>query len=57
MIRSFLELLKPLLGVPDDYAFAAMIPLGRPVKQLTRLRRNPVEFFTTFERFDGEPLA
>lgn len=48
--------LKALLGVPDSYAFAAMIPLGKPVKQLTKLRRNPVEAFTTLERFDGEAL-
>ena len=48
--------LKALLGVPEPYAFAAMIPLGRPVKQLTKLRRNPVESFATLERFDGESL-
>ena len=48
--------LKTLLNVPDQYAFAAMIPLGKPVKQLTKLKRRPVEAFTTFERFDGAPL-
>ena len=45
-----------LFGVPEHYAFAAMLPIGRPVKQLTRLRRKPVESFTTLEQFDGEPL-
>ncbi len=49
--------LKELLGVPAPYAFAAMIPVGRPVKQLTRLKRKPVEAFATLERFDGPPLA
>lgn len=49
--------LKALLGVPDEYAFAAMIPLGRPVKQLTKLTRKPVEEFATLERFDGETLS
>jgi nitroreductase len=49
--------LKKLLHVPDEYAFAAMIPLGKPVKQLTKLKRNPVESFTTMERFDGAPLV
>ena len=50
-------LLRELLGVPDSYAFAAMIPLGRPVKQLTKLKRNPVETFAAMERFDGDPLV
>jgi len=49
--------LKTLVGVPDEYAFAAMLPLGKPVKQLTRLKRKPVEAFAVRERFDGEPLA
>ncbi len=48
--------LKQLLGVPDQYAFATMIPLGKPVKQLTKLKRKPVEAFATLERFDGAPL-
>ncbi len=49
--------LKKLLGVPEQYAFAAMIPLGKPVKQLTKLTRKPVQAFATLERFDGEPLS
>ena len=49
--------LKSLLGVPDCYAFATMIPLGKPVKQLTKLTRKPVESFATLERFDGDPLG
>ena len=48
--------LKALLGVPDQYAFATMIPLGKPVKQLTKLSRKPVETFATLERFDGGKL-
>ncbi len=46
--------LKALLNVPDEYAFAAMIPIGKPVKQLTKLTRKPVPAFTVRERFDGE---
>ncbi|TNF89142.1 MAG: nitroreductase family protein [Gammaproteobacteria bacterium] len=49
--------LKALLGVPEQYAFATMIPLGKPVKQLTKLKRKPVEAFATLERFDGEALS
>lgn len=47
---------KELLGVPETYAVAAVVPLGRPVKQLSRLTRVPVEELATRERFDGEPL-
>tara|TARA_Y100000310_G_C20682289_1_gene816690 strand:- start:766 stop:1443 length:678 start_codon:yes stop_codon:yes gene_type:complete len=48
---------QALLGLPDSHAIAALIPLGRPVKQLTRLRRRPVEEFVTVDRFDGMPLG
>jgi nitroreductase len=47
---------KSLLGIPERYAVAAMIPLGRPVKQLSKLTRKPVEQFATLDRFDGEPV-
>ncbi|CAN5441074.1 nitroreductase family protein [soil metagenome] len=46
----------PLLGLPTDHALVAMICLGTPVHQATRLKRNPVESFTTIDRIDGEPL-
>jgi len=47
---------KELLGIPEHYAVAAVVPLGRPVKQPTRLRRQPVAEFVTRERFDGAPF-
>jgi nitroreductase len=47
---------KRLLGIPDPYAVAAVVPLGKPVKQPTKLRRQPVEEFVTWQRFDGEPF-
>ncbi len=50
------EALKNLLGVPRQMAFAAMLPLGEPVKQLTRLKRKPVDEFAVRERWDGPPL-
>ncbi|MEC7955863.1 MAG: nitroreductase family protein [Pseudomonadota bacterium] len=49
--------LQELLGVPSHYAFAAMIPMGKPVKQLTKLSRKPVSEFAVLERFDGAPLV
>ena len=48
---------RELLGVPEQYALAAVVPLGRPVRQPTRLRRQPVADFVTKERFDGAPLT
>jgi hypothetical protein len=48
---------KTLLDIPSSFAIAAVLPLGRPVKQLTRLRRLPVEDFTFTEHFGGECLS
>lgn len=47
---------KELLAIPDDYAIAALLPLGKPVRQLTKLTRRPVTEIATRERFDGEPF-
>lgn len=50
----------PLLHLPDGHAIVAMIGLGEPVHQptrLRRLRRRPVEAFTTIDHVDGPPLG
>jgi hypothetical protein len=47
---------KELLHVPDGHAIAALLALGYPVKQVTKLRRAAVEEFTTVDRFDGDPF-
>jgi nitroreductase len=44
---------RRLLGIPDRHAVAAIVPLGKPVRQLTRLRRRPIPEFVTRDRFDG----
>src|SRR5947199_191410 len=49
--------LKQLLGLPSHVAVAAVMPLGRPVKQLTKLKRKPVSEFAMRERWGGPPLA
>ena len=49
--------LQALLHIPQDHAVAAVVPLGKPVKQLTRLTRRPVEEIATLERFDGPPFT
>ena len=47
----------PLLGLPDDHALAAVIFLGHPIFRPTRLRRLPVNSFTTLNRFDGSAFS
>lgn len=44
---------QKLLGAPSNYAVAAVVPMGKPHKMLTKLRRNPVEDIATVGRFDG----
>jgi nitroreductase len=44
---------KELLGLPAAHAVAALMPLGRPVRQVRRLTRKPVSDFVSCERFDG----
>ena len=48
--------LKRLLNIPDHVAVCAVMPLGRPVQSLTRLRRKTVPEFAMRERWDGPPL-
>jgi nitroreductase len=51
------DTVKDLLGVPDTHSVAGVLALGHPVHQPTRLRRGPVDEFTTVDRFDGPALA
>jgi len=48
---------QALLGLPSHVALAAVMPLGRPVKRLTRLKRKPVAEFAMLERWGGPPLG
>lgn len=48
---------KQLFNIPDHFAVCALLPIGRPVKQLTRLRRSPVSNFLTIDDFEGVPLG
>jgi nitroreductase len=49
--------IQALLGIPAHVAVAAVMPLGRPVKALTKLTRKPVAEFAMQERWGGAPLA
>lgn len=48
---------RELLDIPDGYAVAAVLPLGKPQHQVSRLTRRPVSEFATRETFDGPPLG
>jgi nitroreductase len=47
---------QEVLGLPAHVAVAAMVPLGHPSRQLTKLSRRPVETFATVDRYDGAVL-
>jgi len=49
--------IQQLLDIPRHVAIAAVMPLGRPVKQLTKLKRKTVPEFTMLERWGGTPLG
>jgi len=49
--------LRELLGIPRHVAVCAIMPLGRPVKQLKKLKRKTVPEFTMLERWGGQPLT
>ncbi len=44
---------QKLLNIPEEFAVAAVVPMGKPVKQLSKLRRNAVDEIATLETFDG----
>jgi len=44
---------QKLLNIPSSWAVAAIMPLGKPVKQLTRLKRKPVSEILFTDRWDG----
>lgn len=50
-------LVNELLHVPEGLALACVVPMGHPVHQPTRLRREPVDSFATLDRFDGAPFT
>jgi nitroreductase len=48
--------IQALLGIPRHVAVCAVMPLGRPVRVLTKLKRKPVAEFTMRERWGGPSL-
>lgn len=48
---------RELFGIPEEYAVACVVPMGRPVRQLTKLSRVSVEDLTRREHWEGGPLS
>ncbi len=48
---------RELFGVPEEYAVACVVPIGKPVRQLTKLSRVSVEDLTRRENWEGGPLS
>jgi nitroreductase len=48
---------RELFGIPDEYAVACVVPLGKPVRQFTKLSRVSVDELARRESWDGGPLS
>lgn len=46
--------IKEMLDIPPDWAVATIMPLGKPVKQLTKLKRKPVEEILFADSWNGD---
>ena len=61
VLATFLARKEPetreILNIPQRYGVAAMISIGHPTQSITKLKRNPVENFTTTDSFDGEAFV
>jgi nitroreductase len=47
------EEVKTLLDIPPHWAVATIMPLGKPTKQLTRLKRKPVDDILYTDSWNG----
>jgi nitroreductase len=60
VLTTFLSKAEPsaaeYLHLPEHHALAAVLFLGYPVRQPTKLRRSPVSSFASIDTFDGSPL-
>ncbi len=48
--------LQEYFRIPGHFAVSAILTIGKPAKQLTKLSRKPVSEFTMVEFFDGKNL-
>ena len=47
---------RKMFGLPEYFAVSALLPIGKPVRQLTKLKRKPVEEFTVVAPLSGQSL-
>ncbi len=48
---------KALLAIPEGHAVAAVLALGHPERQVTKLTRRPVAEFASLDSFDGPAFS
>jgi nitroreductase len=49
--------IQELFGIPKHVAVCAVMPIGRPTRTLTKLKRKPVAEFAMRERWGGAPFG
>jgi nitroreductase len=49
--------MRQLLGIPETYAVACVVPLGKPAHQPRKLSRLEVAELTRVEHWQGGPLT
>ena len=49
--------IKDVLGIPEQFAVAAVVPMGKPQKQAASLTRRPISEIAFRESFGGPPFA
>lgn len=60
-LTTFLSAAEPqvkrMFDIPDYCAVCALLPIGKPVRQLTKLSRKAVDTFTTIDSFKGPTFS
>ena len=49
--------MRALFEIPETLAVAALVVLGRPLHQPSKLKRAPVDAFTWVDRYHGPALG
>jgi nitroreductase len=49
--------LREILGIPEGFAVACVLPVGRPREAIPKPVRRPVGEFAWLDRFGGRPVA